>query len=786
MRCVICSWPKGIENENDKLHPCTLCGNKLQYDVSDIFEHGAAGLLKEKRQGQIDMANLIDDNLCVDGQLVMLLEGGTGVGKSYAYLIPPLLKFRGRVARMRNKYSTDTLTDLFLENNDEDEENKNTYNYFIKKKIYVSTTMIQLQERICDIDLNRELIPKLELAPEIRAIVMKGGKNYACLHPAAAANIRNKAYREEFKEFIEPYRENGYFADVKEVTKPIEPPWWNFIHLENCIEEDDKRRCPYHKCCRPNLDNSNVVIVNHMLMAILMARNLLTPKTHYGILDTLIVDEAHSFIGCLYAACTEDIKDNFLNYISSQIAKEPYITSMILPKKFDKLKKLFKAFFEACLNWKKASKADGGIMLPQKSTVWEELNILQVLYPAFTLLLAEITQELDVIAANVNPRNDVPSTDKKGIQEEKGINLERLAAYSRISKHVKRLKEVNKSLDAAMKTFGTGVINEKLPVINDDSISLVPTDIGEYAQRFLDGVPVSLFLSATLSVGEDFTYMKKQLGLDRPPLFSQRPTRVVEGVFESPFDYTGNGFSYTPLHVAQCPTYGSPPEAREAWYDSMAENIVFLTEKNKGDAFVLFTSRTEMETIYTRCLSNKPADSIVSYVLQEGKGLEAEKRYRNTDTAVLFGLKSFWEGIDIPGDKLRMVIITKLPFPILSDPIIAIESRKAKALNLQDFEEVQIPRMLMSLRQAAGRLIRTQDDKGVVVVLDSRIWTGGKHYRLKTMQKDSELKKPVNAESYGKEAMRVLNFKYRVDNKQMFVNLFNRLYAKDPRFVITG
>lgn len=778
MRCVVCGWSVPSTEMEEYSH-CTSCGQQLQYDVTDVFEHGAGGLIKEKRQGQIDMANLIDDNLVSLDQTIMLLEGGTGVGKSYAYLVPSLLKRREKIIRMKTEKVKESETENVLDN-------------LTKRKVYISTSTIQLQERISDVDLNKEIIPKLNLEPDIQAISMKGGKNYACLHPAVARNIKNKNEREIFENFILPYREGHRYADLKYVARPIDPIWWQHISLENCIEEEDKRRCPYHSYCKPNLKNFNVISVNHALMAVLLANNLCNGKTAYGIIDTLIVDEAHSFISNLYDAYTEEIKERFLVYINKKIIEEVYLNDItVLQPMLQNLSEAFAQLFKACLNWSKKSKAEGGIMLPKEGFEAEEQQITQLLYPAFNSLLVDIYKILDTRADKIDPRKDEEKeefSNKKGVKVDDKVNLELLAAYSRIKKYSKRLHEVKDSLDIAMKTFETGIIYTKLPVINDASLSLVPTDIGEYAQTFLAGIPKTMFLSATLSLGKDFTFLKKQLGLDRPALEGLIPPVIVEDTFESPFNYAANGFSYTPIHVAQCPTFKSSPEDRERWYDSMAEHIVYLTEKNQGDAFVLFTARTEMEAIYARCLRHKPANSFVSHILQDvaGGGAEAEKRYRNTKHAVLFGLKSFWEGVDIPGDKLRMVIIVKLPFPIQSDPVIAIESRKAKILGLKEFQEVQIPRMLMSLRQAAGRLIRTQNDKGVVVVLDSRIWTGGSHFKLKSMQKDAELKKPINPESYGKEAMRVLNFKYRVDNKEMFVKLFNRLYEKDPRFMITG
>lgn len=420
-------------------------------------------------------------------------------------------------------------------------------------------------------------------------------------------------------------------------------------------------------------------------------------------------------------------------------------------------------------------------MLPKANHTAQERVITHKLFPDFMACLLTVYKYVTDRAEDIKPLEEPKDVQpKKGVTVDTGVNHELLAAYSRFVKYGNKLIDVKDALDAAMATFETGVVEKKLPVINENSISVVPADIGEYAHQFLDGVSKSLFLSATLSIGGDFTYMKKQLGLNLPPISPQRPTTVVERIFDSPFDYTSNGFSYTPLHVVPCPKYGCSQEDKDTWYDSMADEITILTEKNEGDAFVLFTSRVDMENIYQRCFRNKPANSTVSYIIQDAQGPAAEAKYRATNHAVLFGLKSFQEGVDVPGDKLRMVIIVKLPFPIMSDPVLTIEGLKAEAAGLSAFEEVQIPRMLFALKQAAGRLIRTLDDKGVVVILDSRIWTGRESWKLRKMQAAQAAGLVVTPLGYGAAAMKMLNFKYRVDNRQMFPKMLNRLYANNP------
>lgn len=768
MRCLQCRGELPLSARDLGLTKCTTCGLDFMYDVTDIFEDGAEGIVREKRPGQIAMAQLIEENLYTDEQTVMLIEGGTGIGKSYAYLIPPMLKHREDIISRR------------IENKTGYEQHEDVKR-FLKGKIYVSTTKIQLQDRICDIDLNEVIIPKLGLAPEIKAIILKGSKHYACLHPAVTKNLDDQFSRKEFESFVRTYRDNKEFAEDGDWEGTV-PKWWHAISLENCVCEDDKRQCEHSDYCRPDLNKYNVIVTNHALMTLLMAKNLLREKTRYGVLEMLVVDEAHLFISSLYKACTESATLKSLTYWGKKINKDPYVTNMAVHQTVDLMLDAFNTLHQECLSWSKLSSAPGGILLPKAGFSTKEQRIVSQLYPPFMTLLDAVRAHVGKIADQVKPL-DTPSSDaptRKGVQKNTSKDLEGMAAYSRLLKYGVTLARFRDALEEAMKTFSTGVIDKQLPTVTEDGINIVPANIGEYAQQFLDGVPKSLFLSATLSLGGTFAYIKNQLGLNRPPLTPTRPTKVIEGIYHSPFDYTRQGFSYTPIHVAKCPTYKSSQEEREAWYISMADEITMLTELNGGDAFVLFTSRVEMNKIYEHCRYNKPANSKVSYVIQDADGRIAEEQYRNTDHAVLFGVKSFWEGIDVPGDKLRMVIIVKLPFPMLSDPVIAIEERKAKEEGLQPFEEVQIPRMLFDLKQAAGRLIRTMDDRGVVAVLDSRIWTGGKHWLLKGMQDDQLRGRAVNPIGYGAQAMSALNFKYRVDNRQMFPKMLNRLYATNP------
>jgi ATP-dependent DNA helicase DinG len=165
----------------------------------------------------------------------------------------------------------------------------------------------------------------------------------------------------------------------------------------------------------------------------------------------------------------------------------------------------------------------------------------------------------------------------------------------------------------------------------------------------------------------------------------------------------------------------------EEYREALAKEIYDLTYAIQGNALVLFTARDEMKDVYQQ-LKRKSSYPLLLQTKDKGTG-ELLQEYRDTDNAILFGLKSFWEGVDIPGTKLSLVIITKLPFPGRNDPIIA--ARRARAGD-RWFPHVDLPDMIMDLRQGVGRLIRTKQDRGVIAILDQRLLT--KRYKNQVLR----------------------------------------------------
>jgi ATP-dependent DNA helicase DinG len=233
-----------------------------------------------------------------------------------------------------------------------------------------------------------------------------------------------------------------------------------------------------------------------------------------------------------------------------------------------------------------------------------------------------------------------------------------------------------------------------------------PVEVSEILRErlFLEQKPVVL-TSATLSTGEDFAFTKQRLGIDFP---------IEEQRLASPFEYAEQAALYLPTHL---------PEPRsEAYVERAAEEILALTELTRGGAFVLCTSLRMMQRLYEACLPGLRGAALVQGMAPKGELLET---FKARGDAVLFASNSFWEGIDVPGSALRLVIIDKLPFDVPTDPLVSARCARMQARGEQPFMDYLVPSAALSLKQGFGRLIRTRRDRGIVAILDRRIATKG-------------------------------------------------------------
>jgi ATP-dependent DNA helicase DinG len=232
-----------------------------------------------------------------------------------------------------------------------------------------------------------------------------------------------------------------------------------------------------------------------------------------------------------------------------------------------------------------------------------------------------------------------------------------------------------------------------------------PINVDEIiSDLFIPKMESVIFTSATITAPKgDFSYFEDQIGF--------RETEKIE--LESPFNYKKQSLLFIPKEIQD-------PSMDDAYHEDILVWIKFLIELTQGNTFVLFTSNKSLKRIADR-LDRECNYPIISQLTQGA--IVAKQNYLDTENAVLLGVSSFWQGIDIKGDRLRSVIITKLPFQVPSEPVLETKIEKMKELNQNAFSKVQLPRAGLLLKQGFGRLIRSTKDTGIVSILDPRIYT---------------------------------------------------------------
>ena len=238
---------------------------------------------------------------------------------------------------------------------------------------------------------------------------------------------------------------------------------------------------------------------------------------------------------------------------------------------------------------------------------------------------------------------------------------------------------------------------------NGTFLSASPIDVGDLMRRhIITAGPTPIFTSATLTAAGDFAYTRARLGLDD----------ADELLVSSPFDYARQAMLYVPRDL---------PPVNDGFSVAAAERVTELLAITTGRAFLLFTSHRALREATAR-LAALPFPRLV-----QGEAPRATliDRFRTTPNAVLLGTSSFWEGVDVPGDALSLVVIDRLPFAPHTDPLIAARMQARAEAGDDPFAAIQLPAAAIALKQGFGRLIRRRDDRGIVAILDGRIVTRG-------------------------------------------------------------
>ena len=538
-------------------------------------------------------------------------------------------------------------------------------------KTIVSTATRTLQDQLFHVDLPRI---RRALGLETKVALLKGRSNYLCLHRAETAEgdpLIGAREQRELRRINAWGRETldgdiGALADV-----PEESPIWPFVTstVDNCLGQ----RCPRFDDCfvkeaRRRAAAADLVVVNHHLLFADMA---LRGEGFGEILPTaqcVVIDEAHQLPELATMSFGQAVSARQLR----ELARDTTLAALAEAGDMPSLREAARVL-EDCVG--RAVQTLNGIPGRQSGAVLESHPVLHDALEAARTALGVLAENL-VAAA------------------ERGPELE--ACERRASEFTQRFADC---LDAGTEEWVSWYETSARGFV----LHATPLSIAERFQTHLAHYPAAwVYCSGTLAINGELGHFRRELGI----------TDATEAVWTSPFDYPRQSLLYLPKF--DC----APADARylQALVDCAAE----LIDCSRGRAFFLFTSYRALEYCAAQLRTRLRYPVLVQGEAPRAMLLEEFKRLGN---AVLFGTSTFWEGVDVRGDALSLVIIDKLPFAPPDDPVARARADRLAAEGRNAFQELQLPAAVIALKQGAGRLIRDASDRGVLVLCDPRLRT---------------------------------------------------------------
>jgi ATP-dependent DNA helicase DinG len=610
----------------------------------------------EPRPGQLAMAGRVAEALDRDERL--LVEAGTGTGKTLAYLIPAILSGR---------------------------------------KVVVSTGTKTLQDQIARIDLPRLAAT---LPAPFRFTVMKGLGNYLCLRrfhehaaqlhltledPAAAALERVRAWIDETP--------TGDRADLDDV--PEDAPLWR--EITSSPETRLGARCPFFERCfvtgmRRSALEAQLVLTNHHLFFADLALRARWPEAQVlPPYEIVIFDEAHQ----LEEVATEffglHVSSQRLHALARDLGRLGGPATLRATSLARRLQGTAEAFAEALRDRLPAPRGGAEeIRVPVPDDLWTSRAPPLARYHELDTVLDEAASLFERLAGDPAATAAPPSAAQA-------------AVYGGLARRAAALRaELGAMIDAPAGAQNRRLVRWLVASPRQVSLRASPIDVGPLLRERWEAHPGPLvFTSATLSAAGGFEYVRDRLGLG---------DAAADATFPSPFCYSRQALVYIASDL--------PDPTDERFPAAAAARALDLCRASRGRALLLFTSFRNLRVAEQRLR----ADGSFPVLVQGERprhALLAELRARIG--SVLLATQSFWEGVDVPGEALSLVVVDRLPFAVPDDPLTAARIDRIREEGGDPFGAYQLPRAALALKQGFGRLIRTRQDTGVAALLDGRI-----------------------------------------------------------------
>jgi ATP-dependent DNA helicase DinG len=630
----------------------------------------------QPRRAQFEMANLV--LRCLKYETHGLIEAGTGTGKSFGYTLPAAW--------------------WALKN---------------EKRVIISTNTITLQQQLLEkeLPLVRKVIRHLDpdLAEDFRYELAKGRGNYICkrrldevLKESLSKETTDGPLLTQIQQKI-PTLKKG---DREELNMPLPPALFQAIQGDgdDCIGKNS----PFYKECfiqnaRKKLQNAQIIVVNHALFCtdLILRRQGASILPEY---DAVIMDEAHR--------------------IEDQVTKQyTYHVSM------EEINLLFARFLKKRAHW--ARQIDDMALHQQVEGIRARLIVrLAEIFAPLARALAERPLNEYLLKKSILPDNELEPYFKQWKQafidkrkemeaaEEDGETINGLSRYIKQIEHMEQMV-THVLLNQKPEEWATWVAYEEpseeehTPLIHDDfawgsllHLYSAPIEISRILRKELFEQKTVIMTSATLTTKGDFGFVAGRMGIDE---YESMET-------PSPFQYEKQAVLLVPDDA--------PAPTEEEFENFLIASMKEIVAATRGRTFLLFTSYSQMNRVYEAMQPWLEQHKLTG--LLHGPELSRDamlREFRAHPNHILFGCESFWEGVDVPGDDLMCVVIAKLPFPVPTDPLTQARTERLEKQNRNSFMEYMLPFSILRLKQGFGRLIRTRRDRGIVVILDSRLHT---------------------------------------------------------------